>query len=303
MAGETPAASPAPVTQESSQTDDSNSTTTDAQTTSVEGAVKVAAKKEAERKFKIKYGKTEREVAEKDLIAMAQKGWASDERFQSAAQKERQMQAIFQKWKEDPDAVMRALGEEDPVEFHKARLSAELKRRILTPEQRELEDLRAKLKKSEEDDKTRSQKESEAKLEHLTNHYAQQYDKEMSAAIAESGLPKTAKTVKRAAELAYKNLKMGLDLPWSTILDMVREEYTSDIKELFGASQADKLMGLFGEDVVKKLTSASLKSRVTDPESVTDENRSGSKQKREKAQPKIIGEDEWEERMKRFKGG
>ncbi len=261
-------------------------------------AIKEAVK-EAERKFKLKYGKTEREVNEKDLIALAQKSWASDEKFQNTAKKEKQILGLIEKFKDDPDAFIRHLGH-DPSEVYRKQLAKELRRKVMTPEQQELEDAREKLKQYETEKKDNETKAHADKLEKLTEHYIGEYDREMSTAITSAGLPKTPKTIKRCAELQYRNLEMGLELPWSTITEMVREEYKSDMKDLFGSAEADKLVEMFGPEVAKKITSASLKKRVAEPEPVNEETRKVSKTGKV-TEDKPIGNDEWEEKMKKWK--
>lgn len=255
------------------------------------------------RKFKLKYGKEEREVDEATAIAMAQKGWAADEKFQKASKKEKELIGLIDKFKNDDeafDAFVRKMGK-DPIEIYKRQLAKELQRKVMTPEQRELADAKARLAEFEGREKKRAEDEHKAKVDSLQTHYEEEYDKQMSKAILDAGLPKTPKTIKRLAQLAYKNLEMGLDLPWNTLTDMVKEEYRSDMKELFGASEADKLVELFGPDIAKKLASGSLKARVADPEPVTKENRQAAKPKESQDVPKYATEEDWETKMKKFK--
>lgn len=261
--------------------------------------------KEIARKFKLKYGKEEREVDEATAIAMAQKGWAADDRFQKASSKEKEVLSLIEKFKSDPeafDAFVRKMGH-DPIEIYKRQLAKELQRKVMTPEQRELAEAREKLAAFEKNEKARKDKEHQDKVSQLQTHYEQQYDKEMSDAISTSGLPKTPKTIKRLAQLAYKNLQMGLDLPWNALTDMVREEYKADMRDMFGSSDADKLVELFGPDIAKKLAGASLKARVIDPEPVTEKNRSAAKKKTDTSENKYANDDDWDARMKKFKQG
>lgn len=259
--------------------------------------------KEAERKFKLKFGKQEKELTEKELIAHAQKGWAADEKFQTAAQRAKEVDAFLERMKTDEDAFdefVKFLGK-DPDEVYKKQLGKSLKKKIMTPEQRELEELREKVRKSEEQEKKAKEAEHAKRVEELQSKYEQQYDQEMSDAISKSGLPKTPKTVKRVAEIMYKSLKNGFDLPWEIAIDQVRSEYQTEMKELFGSAEAESLIKIFGEDVAKKMATASLQKRTVDPEPVREENRQPSKAKDPEPQTKYISEDEFEERMRKFK--
>lgn len=299
-----PAAPVTPTTADTADanTVDSNADVQDSKDASATQETKTESKKEAERKFKLKFGKSEREMSEKELIAAAQKGWAADERFQEGAKAKKMAEKFFNGLKADPekmDELLKHLGH-DPVEVYKNRLSKELKRKLMTPEQIELEDLRDKVRKGEEERTKREQEEHDKKVSELQVKYEQQYDQEMSQAIGKSGLPKTPMTIKRCAEIQYRALEQGYDLPWDVVIEEVKSQYQNDFKELFGSAEADSLESLFGGDIAKKFTKASLKKRVVEPEPVTKENRKVAGQDREETK-KYATEEEFEEKMKKWR--
>lgn len=262
-----------------------------------------SAKKEVERKYKLKFGKTEREVSEKEALALAQKGWAADEKFQKAAATQKEVNAFIERMKVDEDAFdefIKFLGK-DPDDVYKKQLGKSLKRKVMTPEEAEREELRSKVQKYEAEKKAEEKRKHEEQVKALQEKYEQQYDKEMSEAIQGSGLPKTPKTVKRCAQIMYRALEQGYDLPWTLVVEEVRREYQEDMKEMFGNADADSLVKLFGDDIAKKFTSASLKKRVVDPEPVTEENRSPAKGKKTEEQPKYLSEQEFEAKLKAWK--
>jgi hypothetical protein len=259
----------------------------------------------AEKKFKLKFGKQEREMTEKELITHAQKGWASDEKFQQAAKASKEVDEFLNRMKSDDgafDEFIKFLGK-DPDDIYKKRLGESLKKKVMTPEQRELEEMRNKVKKFEEGEKSKKEAEHKKHMEELQTKYEQQYDKEMSDAIMKSGLPKTPRTVKRIAEVMYKSLKNGYDLPWDIAVSVAKEEYQNDLKEMFGSADGESLVKLFGDDVAKKFNKASLQKRTIDPEPVTKENQSPARAKDRDNTPKYVSEDEFEEKMKKWKNG
>lgn len=290
----------APVTPTTADTVDAKP----ASETTQEGSTqKTPEVKEAERKYKLKFGKTEREVSEKEALALAQKGWAADEKFQTAAQKQKEVDAFINRMKTDEDAFdefIKFIGK-DPDDVYKKQLGKSLKRKVMTPEEVEREELRSKVQKYEAEKKEAEAKKHEEHVKALQEKYEQQYDKEMSEAIAGSGLPKTPKTVKRCAQIMHRALEQGYDLPWSLVIEEVRNEYQNDMKEMFGAADADSLIKLFGDDIAKKFTSASLKKRVVDPEPVNENNRSPVKGKKTEDTPAYQDEQSWEEKMKKWK--
>lgn len=302
----TPAAPTTADTANADSAEKTNGNATDVTTgsnTDASAAATAEKVKEAERKFKLKFGKTEREVSEKEALMLAQKGWAADERFQEAAKAKKIAEQFFNSIKDDPDKIddlLKHLGK-DPVEVYKKRLAKELQRKLMTPEQIELEELRDKVRRGEEESKKRQQEEHQKKVQELQAKYEQQYDVEMSQAISKSGLPKTPMTIRRCAEIQYRALEQGYDLPWDVVIESVKKQYQQDFQEMFGTAEADSLEKLFGEEVGKKFTTASLKKRVVDPEAVTQENRKAVKSEPKNEVPKYASEQDWEEKMKKFR--
>lgn len=300
MANETSGAAPASPSSSSETSVDAAGTTTEtaggtnpAQTQSAS-----EAKEEAIRKFKLKFGKTEREVAEADLIALAQKGWASDEKFQEAAKERKRIAGLLTKLKDDPDQVLKHLGIDDPVGFYRQRLEAEIKKRTMDPKQREIEEAKEAIRRERMELEAEKKRIHEERLTKLQNHYQEQYDKELSEAIDKSGLPKNPRTVRRAAELAYKNIEQGLNLPWSTIMEMVREEYNEAIRELALSSDEDRIISLFGDEFIKKVQSADMKRRKIAPESKPVQQE--AKGESDAPKKKQLTPDEFRERIRKF---
>lgn len=256
--------------------------------------------KEAARKFKLKFGKDERELEEKDVIALAQKGWASDERFQQAAAEKRRIQNLAKRFKDDPDSFAKAIGIEDPVKFYRDRLEKEIRRRTMDPRERELEDRELALRAKEEEIKAKEREQHEERVEKLKGQYQVQYDKEIADAITSSGLPKNPRTVRRFAELALKSLENGgYKMPWNVISNIVRDEYSESLRELTGAFDEDKLFEFFGQDVVKKVQAADMKRRIPGAK-VQDEKQTPKPQANQK-DTKSMSPDEFREYIKNFR--
>ncbi|CAB4199938.1 hypothetical protein UFOVP1351_16 [uncultured Caudovirales phage] len=136
--------------------------------------------------------------------------------------------------------------------------AAQLEEEMLTPEQKKVRDAEQIIREREEEKRRAKEQEEAAEKEHWQKHYAQEYDKKITEALSSSGLPKTPKTVHRMASLMSKNLEMGLDLEPKHLVDIVREEYLTEIKELFGASDGDTLLKMLGDDVANKIRKSDL---------------------------------------------
>lgn len=207
-------------------------------------------KVEPPKKYKLKVNGQEREVDEKMLIALAQKGSSSDERFREAAKKQKEIEDIVKSG--DPDKILKELLKIDPEEYSKNKIANAIKRLSMTPEQRELEDLRQKVQAAE---KERIEREEQAKREaqsRATQHFVAKYDKEIPDALKKAGLPVNEDTVKYTAETMLTIMDEGLDpdeVTYDVIMDAVKQKYVSSMKSFFKASDVDALWALLGEDL------------------------------------------------------
>ena len=241
------------------------------------------------KKFKLKVDGQEIEEEidlndEETIKRHLQMSKAANKRMSEAAKARQQAETIIHAIRTDlkgalsnPDAL--GLKREDVRKIAEELLAEELENEMLSPEQKELKELRKQVAerkaKEQEAEKERIEKES---IE-LQQRYADDYDKKISEALNTSGLPKTAKTVKRMAQLMYQNLEHGYELEPKHLVDIVREEYLQEIKELFSASDADAMLKLMGDDVANKIRKADLarlrqiKPEFKKPEPLQEEDR------------------------------
>jgi hypothetical protein len=217
-----------------------------------------AARKEEIRKHKLKVNGREVELDEPEVIRRAQLAEAADAKFREAADMRKQMEQFVEQLRSDPMSILThpdiGLDFKALAEQH---LTKELQRELLSPEQRELEDLREWRREQEtqaeqqrQEQMTRAQRQE---MQRLEQQAAENYDRQITEVLNHSGLPKTAHTVKRVAELLYGALEKGYDLDVATAVDMVRQGYMTDISALVGGLDGDHLVKTLGDDVVKKL--------------------------------------------------
>lgn len=136
--------------------------------------------------------------------------------------------------------------------------ASQIEDELMSPEQKKVRDADRIIREHEENRKRTETEEQDRMFNELKSNAAQNYDKTISEALSSSGLPKTPKTVKRMAELMHKNLSMGLELEPKHLVQMVREDYLSEIKELFGQTDGDAMISMLGDDVANKIRKADL---------------------------------------------
>lgn len=117
-------------------------------------------------KFKIKVDENDRELSYDEMVRYAQKGFGADKRFDEASSKEKQLSQFYSALQKDFKGTVRALATQlnvDPAELaldlmEEFNVDLEEKQRqaALTPEQRELAELRR-------DKEERARREAEAK--------------------------------------------------------------------------------------------------------------------------------------------
>lgn len=202
----------------------------------------------SEKKYRLKYGKTEREVSEKELIAEAQKGWAADDRFKEAAAMKREVKDAIEKG--DLEFLVRKMKGKDTKTWAKELLINELRKAQMSPEEKEASDRQSRieaLKKEEEDLLT---KRAAEKLEARTKHYEDQYDRDFTAALQKHGLPKNKYVMGRAVQIASEVVDMGLEPDWDLVVGEAKRQTQAEFVDLFGQLED---YGIFGEEVPKKI--------------------------------------------------
>lgn len=209
------------------------------------------------RKHKLQIDGAEVELPESEVIARAQRETGSAKRFQEAALIRKQAEDLIRFAKENPKEFFAKTGM-NAREWAEKYLMEELQREQMTPEQRKAADNEAKLKQYEDEKKTNETKSRQEQIEKLKAEHLKNYDLMFVDALKKTGLPKTAYTIKRMAELQLTNVKLKLDLTADQLAKVVREDYMAEHKALFSAYEGDQLMDFLGPDLVKKLSKAQI---------------------------------------------
>ena len=204
------------------------------------------------------------EVMIKKHLSMSK---AAYKRMQEAAQVKRQNEQFVKMLMQDPIKVLthpQFGGGKKFRELAERYLAGELENELLTPEQRNQRDREAKLRNYEEQEKQFRQQQEQAQMQKLQDHYAQDFEQKIMRGLSSQGIPKTARTVKRMAELMSKNLQHGLELEPEALAEIVKQDYISEMKEMFGATEGDALLSLLGDDVSNKIRKSDL-ARLRNP--------------------------------------
>lgn len=193
-----------------------------------------------------------------DLKKRFQLAHAAKKRIAEAVAERKKVFQIGKEFEENPESMLARLGPKGREIAEKFLLS-QIKDEMLTPEEKELRELK-KYKESTEAEKAKmreaQEKEASAKRE---AEIANTYQAKFIAALEQSGLPKSPDMVKRMAQMEKKNLEYGLDLTPKELAEEVKKELINLVKFVAGDADGDQLINIFGEDISKKIRKSDLK--------------------------------------------
>lgn len=256
-------------------------------------AEKTPEQKVEVKKFKLKFGKTEREVDESEALALAQKGWASDEKFKAAKQIEREVKEALDRG--DPEFLIKKKFGKDKLEWAKDVLKEELRRRTLSPEELEFEDRKQRLEDLKREEEEILSRREQEKMDAQTRHYEEQYDRELAEAIKAENLPANKYLTSRAIKIASELVKNDLEPDWRLVVREVKRQVQEELATLIDEVQDG--VGFIGEDRARKLAKALVDKGMPKKEAVKV-----VQQVQEQASngvPKPVDENEYWERKRR----
>lgn len=209
-------------------------------------------------------GRDEEYDIDKDLDSIrrfAQIGRAKELRFEDISKRDKELQELERLYKEDPYEALKRAGH-DPDAIAQRRLEERIKNEQLTPEQREIAQLKQQLEQHKTEAQKFQQEREQEEQQRMQDYQAQRFDQMMTKTLQESGLPKTPETIKRLAGTFLQHFKHGIELDPADAVAMVRESYQEEARALYAALDGEALYGIFGEDMATKLQQAHL-ARLT----------------------------------------
>jgi len=235
-----------------------------------EAAEKVPAepKRESEDDYlkkivKRKVNGKEVEMTVEEALRKADLYGGAEDKFQEAAKLRKEVESFVDSLKSNPLGTLKQLGI-DVRDHAEQYLTEEVQREMMSPEERELQELR-QFKQQQEDGRaqeemTAKERQQQAQENQARSQAQQFYDHKITEVLSQSNLPKTPYTVKRVAGLLKTALSKGYELPIETAVDMVRGEFTNDVSSMAGTADVNQLIKLLGPDIIKRLRKHDLDS-------------------------------------------
>ena len=253
--------------------------------------------------YKVKIDGKEMEVDENELLAGYQRAKAANKRFEDAAKERKKAEYFLKLLRTDPVKVL-----EHPEVGHDVRKLAEdylaeiIKREKMTPEQREKEELKTKLKALEDEKRTLEESRKQEQIQKLTSFYEEDFTNKIVKALDGSQLPKTPYTVKRMAQHLYNAMERGYELSPVDVVPIVKEEYQNDFNNFLSSLEGDALINILGKNVVDKIRKAELaKVKAKAPAApVKTKDMTKPEEKKETSNPKKMTMAEFDDEMKKY---
>lgn len=196
----------------------------------------------------------------KKLEGFAQKGEAADAKFQEAAYMRKQSEDFIKLLKTNPEAVLGnpAVGL-DVQKWAEEFLWNRMQEAKKTPEQKQREQELKELQEYREKEKTAAERAKQEAFEKAKEQYKGKLTEDIINTLAQTNLPKSARTVARMAHYILQAKQSGwVDVSPKDVVDMVREDYVQEHNELLGALPQEELLKILNAEVRKKIREAEL---------------------------------------------
>jgi antitoxin component of RelBE/YafQ-DinJ toxin-antitoxin module len=181
-----------------------------------------------------------------------QLGSAANERFMKAAEIEKQHKQLMDSLKSDPAKVFKEMGM-DPLEFSQRQLEEFIRSQEMTPEQKELAELRRFKEEQELTRQEQQQLQEQKTFEAQVEIHRQEYSTKIVESMDKHSLPRDPAVVSMVADYLYNASEKGIDLPVEVAARLVKEDLTNNVKSLLGQMSGDALFGMLGEDLARKI--------------------------------------------------
>lgn len=254
------------------------------------------------RKYKLKVDgeEFEEEIDLNDESAITTKlqlAAAAKKRMTEAVDQKRKAYEIIKAFEDNPETMLQRLGPKGR-EIAEKFLLEQIKGEMLSPEEKEMLELREFKKKHTEELEKKKQLEEMTAREKQEYQIAQDFQTTIIGALQKTGLPKSPELVKRTAYILKKNLELGLDLTADQLAAEVKMETLGYLKSIVGDADGESLLNLLGTDMAKKIRMYDVqKLKEKQGEIFQRQNTKSVSKPREETRPMSV--DEWKEEIER----
>lgn len=199
------------------------------------------------------------EMTKEKALALAQKGFAADKRFEEAAKTKKEAEELVSLTKQKD---FLKLAERSGMTKAEARASLEevllklYEEEDLSPQEREMRELKAFKEQRDAELKAAQEAETQEKISKEEAKYLQEIEEEMVTALGKTTLPNNPLYAKLAANYMAAGLNQGYDLSPTDAVKLVEQDQLALVKSLLDNADPSRLESLLGPKVVKAIRDA-----------------------------------------------
>jgi hypothetical protein len=209
-------------------------------------------------KRKIKWGETEKEVSFDEAVQLAQKAFGIEGKAKEAATKAAQAEALMDMIQNNPREFAkraRAAGL-NPEKLATEILYENIELNTLSPEQRELRELKEKQAEQEAERKAAEEAAKKAQIDAKTKEWAVNFEKELKTALEAKKLPMSRLTLALTAQYIDAGLAQKKELSVEQVLPFVLRDIKNIHASTMGSLEGDALLEYIGEELSNKIAAA-----------------------------------------------
>jgi hypothetical protein len=217
------------------------------------------------RKIRLKVDGKESVVSHQELIRDRQKYEAANKRFQEAKDlyakgemSQKQLKDFVGYMKTNTGEALKHLGI-DPRQFAESLLMEAIQYEQLSPEQRELQEAKAKLSKYDKEAKTREEQGKRQEFQAQVEVERKRYDTEFSKAMKAAGIESDAFAVARLAQYMQSAIRSGnRDVSPMDFVDALKSDFGKSTLGYLKSLPADQLLASIPEEILTRIRQADL---------------------------------------------
>lgn len=209
-------------------------------------------------KRKMKWGEAEREVSFDEAVQLAQKAWGIEEKAKANASKVDSAEKLMLMLQNDPKGFAKQAKANglDPQKLATEILYENIRLNSLTPEQRELEEYKAKEAEAAEAKKEAEEAEKAKVVDAKTKEWTVNFEKQLEDALKSQNLPKTRLALALTAQYIDAGLKNKKEYTVEQVLPMVLRDMKNMHNDTMGKLEGEDLLNYIGEDIANKVAAA-----------------------------------------------
>lgn len=204
------------------------------------------------RLFKVKVDGQDTEVDETELLRGYTHSKVANERMRQATETRQLAEQVLSIFKTNPKEAFAKLGV-DAKAFAEQVLQEEMEEAVLTPEQKELRDLKRFKEDMSQKEEAARQAEAEAAEEAFRTQVAEELQTSIVTALDSADLPRNEYTVARMAYYLESCIQAGFEATPQDVIAHVKAEYDRELKAFLSSVPEDKLLNFIGPDFTKKV--------------------------------------------------